>query len=278
MKNFENYSQLSNEDNNFEIIVNITNNRANDEIGEITVALENKTKTISIPNIIMPAKATITKTFVFDSNDVPVGKAFNVDGTHVKYGNEDELEAEQEQVHGINDPLSGPEEVQIYLGDSCSYTTASSDPIFHLNVQVINNERTDQQGFIATTINSTNIDIASTKMMFPKNETITIPFECDLRYVPVGKGYSVKLVLQDNNTQIERKKYGINNITDESKIMSFVLTPEKFLVNIQISNMNNKGTYGYIFIDTEDNSILLTSSRLPLPANSTMTKPFMFDK
>lgn len=92
----------------FKINVKVTNNFASDESGGIYVRIDDSDVSKTKFGITFPAGETVTRTFEFNSKDVPVGKGFNVE---VVYG--DDYDEDED---GVNGPESEPEEVHIFIG------------------------------------------------------------------------------------------------------------------------------------------------------------------
>jgi hypothetical protein len=91
----------------FTVIVQITNNKAIDEIGTSHIFIDDTNISKVLNGVNFPAKKTITKTFEFNSKDVPVGKSFTVE---VVYG--DDI---FKRVYGKNTPANTPEVVKIVI-------------------------------------------------------------------------------------------------------------------------------------------------------------------
>jgi hypothetical protein len=165
----------------FIVHVQVTNNGPSDEKGGVYVSIDGTDISKSLHGVTFPSKKTITKTFEFDSRDVPVGKKFTAE---VVYGDDYD-----EQASGVNSPANTPETVRIYIGPY----SAEDRLKFKLNVQVTNNKATDDRGQILAHIDGTNLYKSLDNVVFPSKKTITKTFEFNSRDVPVGRGYTVSV-------------------------------------------------------------------------------------
>jgi hypothetical protein len=249
----------------FRVLVKVTNNAVNDEKGGIYLSIDNSDIASSILDITFPAKETITKTFEFNSRDVPVGKGFTAE---VVYSDDYGVE-----VNGVNSPSKTPEVLQIFLGEP---SAIDSDSKFKINVQVTNNGVIDQDGHIDADIKGTNI-YRFIEGVFPAESTITKTFEFNSMNVPVGTGFKVSLTARDGQIQTQQTIHGINSPSQSPESVRFVLgSANKFIVNVQITNTADTKNYGFIRVAIPDSEIFKFAS-VDIPAKSTITKTFEFN-
>jgi hypothetical protein len=192
-------------DAKFKIHADITNDAATDQAGFIEVSIDgtNIYKSLEGP---FPAKTTVTKTFEFDSRDVPIGKGFVV----TLFTSDNSTQTEY-RVKGVNGQSNSSEAVKFTLG--------SLDK-FIIHVHVTNDASIDTYGSISVEMDDPRI-IKYSNMDFPAKTTVTKTFEFDSRDVPVGKAYRVNL------------SYGMESI---GEVRDGINSPKKGpeSVNIQI--------------------------------------------
>ncbi len=248
----------------FILNVKVTNNLATDESGGIYVGIGDSDISNSMHGITFPAGETVTKTFEFNSNDVPVGKGFSAE---IVYGDDFD-----ESADGVNGPVNTPEVLQIYLGPAAT----DSDSKFKLNVLVTNNAASDESGYVDVGIDGTNI-YKSLDGPFPAKTTVTKTFEFNSNDVPVGKGFTVTLISRDGTTQTEHGVKGVNGPSNAPEVIEFSLgSLDKFAINVQVTNDAVTDTYGSISVKLDDPAISKFSS-MDFPAKTTVTKTFEFN-
>ncbi len=190
----------------FIVNVQVTNNGPNDEKGGVYVSIDDTDISKSLHGVTFPSKKTITKTFEFNSKDVPVGKEFSAE---VVYGDDYD-----ERARGVNSPANTPETVRIYIGPY-----SDDDRLkFKLNVQVTNNKATDERGQIFAHIDGTNLYKSLDNVVFPSKKTITKTFEFNSKDVPVGKGYTVNVEPVNGPTETVRGVNSPANMPETAKV------------------------------------------------------------
>jgi hypothetical protein len=104
-----NNQQPSNSKGTFKVIVQVTNQLAEDTYGGVTINVGNYPDNIFKPayGLYFPAGKTTTQTFTFKSGDVPVGTEFEV---NLDYGDD-----YNQYIFGINTPAKKPEIVQFFI-------------------------------------------------------------------------------------------------------------------------------------------------------------------
>ncbi len=248
----------------FTVNVKVTNNLATDESGQIIVGIDDTEIFKTLHDISFPSKTTVTKTFEFNSNDVPAGKGFSAE---VVYGDDFD-----ERADGVNSPSNTPEVLHIYLGPD----STDNDSKFKLNVQVTNDAAINESGFIDVSIDDTNI-YKSLDGPFPAKTTVTKTFEFNSNDVPVGKGFMVTLISRDSTTQTEYSVKGVNSPSNTPDVIEFNLgSLNKFTINVQVTNNAATDTYGSISVEIDDPNISKYST-IDLPAKTTVTKTFEFN-
>ena len=189
----------------FIVQVQVTNNGPNDEKGGVYVRIDDTDISKSLYGVIFPSKKTITKTFEFNSKDVPVGKGFSAE---IVYGDDYD-----EQASGVNSPSKAPETVKLFIGPY----QATDDSKFMLNVKVENKRPIDDRGSISVSIDGTNIYQNSDNIIFPSKKTITKTFEFNSKDVPIGKGFKID-VYPDKSSQVSAT--GINSPSKAPEIVN----------------------------------------------------------
>lgn len=91
----------------FSVVVQVTNNANADVVGTIHVAVDGTDLSKVLNGVVIPAKSTVSHTFEFDSDDVPVGKGFTAE---MVYGNDI-----FKRTYGVNSPSNTPEIAQIAI-------------------------------------------------------------------------------------------------------------------------------------------------------------------
>lgn len=91
----------------FRVIVQVTNNADTDEVGTIHVNMDGTDYSKVLNGVVCPAKSTVSYTFDFYSEDVPVGKGFTAE---MVYG--DDI---FKRASGVNSPSKTPETVQLTI-------------------------------------------------------------------------------------------------------------------------------------------------------------------
>ncbi|MBA3750785.1 MAG: hypothetical protein H0X03_07865 [Nitrosopumilus sp.] len=99
--------ESSNQKQIFRVNVQITNNADINEVGTIHVSIDGTNISEVINGVICPAKSTVSYTFEFNSNDVPVGKGFTAE---MVYGDDIFKKAS-----GVNSPSNTPEVIHITI-------------------------------------------------------------------------------------------------------------------------------------------------------------------
>ena len=192
----------------FIVNVDITNNNLKDEKGGIYIRIDDTDISKSLYGVTFPAKKTITKTFEFNSKDVPVGKGFSAE---IVYGDDYD-----EQASGVNGPSKTPETVKLFIGPY----QATDDSRFKLNVQVENKGSTGDRGQIVVNIDGTNIYQNLDNIAFPSKKTITKTFEFNSKDVPVGKGFKID-VFPDKSPHVSAT--GINNLSKAPETVKVII-------------------------------------------------------
>jgi hypothetical protein len=107
--NLDVYAQesSSNQKQIFRVNVQVTNNADIDEVGTIHVSIDGTDLSKVLNGVNCPAKSTVSYTFEFNSNDVPIGKGFTAE---MVYGDDIFKKA-----YGANSPSNTPEIIQITI-------------------------------------------------------------------------------------------------------------------------------------------------------------------
>jgi len=91
----------------FRVIVQVTNNANTDAVSTVHVYIDGTEYSKVLNGAVCPAKSTVSYTFDFDSEDVPVGKGFTAE---MVYG--DDI---FKRASGVNSPSKTPETVQLTI-------------------------------------------------------------------------------------------------------------------------------------------------------------------
>ncbi len=91
----------------FRVIVQVTNNADDDEVGTIHVFIDGTDMSKVLNGVVCPAGSTVDYTFEFDSDAVPVGSGFTAE---MVYGDD-----VFKSTNGVNTPSKAPEVVQISI-------------------------------------------------------------------------------------------------------------------------------------------------------------------
>jgi hypothetical protein len=95
-------------------------------------------------------------------------------------------------------------------------TMLGSKQVFKVDVQVTNNEATDEIGTINVSIDGTDISKVLNGIICPAKSTVSNVFEFNSSNIPIGKGFTVDVVYGDD---IFKKAYGVNNPSNTPEVV-----------------------------------------------------------
>ena len=188
----------------FIVIVKVTNKGPNDEKGGVYIRIDDTDISKSLYGVIFPAKKTVTKTFEFNGDDVPVGTGFTVT---VDPNNGNSVSS-----NGKNTPASKPEQVNLTIGQS-----KPGEGKFRVIVKVTNTATVDDNGQITVSIND-NGPIQYQHPIFPAKTTIAKSFDFNAKDVPIGKGFFAEVRYGDD---FDKGKQGVNTAKQGPETVEF---------------------------------------------------------
>ncbi len=210
----ENKSRLNNDyngtlmgaaENIFKAIVYVINNSNEDVNGTIALTIDNNiSKSNSTNQITFLKDETTILPIEFYSEQLPIGQNYTVE---IMYGDD-----QMRGVEGIINKSGSTEPIQIYL----IQPNDTNGVVSVLKARITNENSTDLTGYLQIRIDGTNLEKRIPVADFPAKKTEMISMDFNSKYVPIGKGYNVKLWI--NNQGNPLASHGVYNPGNDSGI------------------------------------------------------------